>query len=97
MSQPSPIAEVLNGFVISIEPIPRPSIGSNLIKLARHRRSLGIREFAELARVPIGTARYWETSEEKGTIRRATLERALKAMFTTPEEVLAEIVSNRSP
>ena len=93
MSQPLPIAEVLSGFVTSIE--VDKSIRSNfgLIMLARHQRGLGVQELATLANVVTGTVRNWEISEAKGMIRRKTIERALKAMGTTPDEVLAEINS----
>jgi transcriptional regulator with XRE-family HTH domain len=66
--------------------------GSTVIRRARHRRQLGIRELAALAGVSKGAVIYWEHSEFHGKIRDVTLERALKAMGTSfHDEQMADI------
>lgn len=66
--------------------------GSTVIRRARHRRQLGIRELASLAGVSKGAVIYWELAEFQGKIRDVTLEKALRAMGTTlDQEQIADI------
>lgn len=52
------------------------------IRRARQRRGIGVRELARLAQVTPGAVTQWENSELRGSIRPATIERALQAMGT---------------
>jgi transcriptional regulator with XRE-family HTH domain len=53
---------------------------SALIREARRRRAVGVRELARLCGVAGPTVVDWERSEDAGTIRFETLERALASM-----------------
>jgi transcriptional regulator with XRE-family HTH domain len=55
------------------------------IQEARLRRGIGVRALARLAGVTPGAVSQWENSERQGTLRDATLQRALEAMGTTIE------------
>lgn len=55
----------------------------SIIRQARERRGIGVRQLARLAQVTPGAVTQWENSELRGRIRPATLERALQAMGTS--------------
>lgn len=59
---------------------PRP------VRDARSRRGVGVRELARLAGVSPGAVTQWEASEARGSIRRATVERALRALGSSLAE-----------
>ena len=62
--------------------LAKPSV----IRSARERRGIGVRELARRAQVTPGAVSQWELSESQGTIRQSTLDRALRAMGTSLEE-----------
>lgn len=63
------------------------------IKEARLRRGIGVRALARMAGVTPGAVTQWENSERQGTLREATLQRALVAMGTTPEKEFPSLSS----
>ena len=68
-------------------------VGASVIRLARERRGIGVRELARLARVTPGAITQWEASERRGTARPQTIARALTAMGTSPESELPSTVN----
>lgn len=59
--------------------------GVSIIRRARERRGIGVRELARRANVTPGAVTQWEQSELRGTIRQKTLRQALRAMNTSLE------------
>jgi transcriptional regulator with XRE-family HTH domain len=66
----------------------------SLIREAREQLGVGVRELARRAGVTAGAVTQWEQSESAGTIREATLERALRSLCTTPEEMRQQTKPN---
>ena len=67
-------------------------VGASVIRLARERRGIGVRELARLANVTPGAITQWEASERRGTARAQTIARALTAMGTSPESELPSAI-----
>jgi transcriptional regulator with XRE-family HTH domain len=67
-------------------------ISVSVIRLARERRGIGVRELARLTNVTPGAVIQWEASERRGAARAQTIARALAAMGTSPESELPSAV-----